>query len=147
MQFPFPSPCWTWCSGELSVVPRYTAAAAAVGGDPTKATTIVHTFTTGAPIHQLDSLEYHRRVAALTVLHKTQVQQKPHLTELWVAWRRNERTMRKVVSSSRCQRAFSHDTMVLWNAFTSTVNVTRMSTQQVKCATHTWVRTPPPDSK
>ncbi|MPC95521.1 hypothetical protein E2C01_090737 [Portunus trituberculatus] len=95
------------------------------------------------PINVLDSLEHRRRVGALTVLHKVQVQQIPHLTALRIPWRKSERTTRAVVSdtllevprchSVRCQRVFSHDTAVLWNAFTSAVDVSSMSTQQVVC--------------
>ncbi|MPC99085.1 hypothetical protein E2C01_094480 [Portunus trituberculatus] len=75
---------------------------------------------------------------------------------LWIPWRRSERTTRAVVSdtllevprchSVRCQRAFSHDTVVLWNAFISAVDVSSMSTQQVKCAAHAWLRTHQPDN-
>ena len=111
----------------------------------------------GVPTHQLlDSLEHRRRVGALTVLHKAQVQHVPHLTTLQVPRRRSERTTRTVVSdlflevprcrTVRCQRAFSHDTVVLWNAFTSTVDVHRLSSHQVKCAAHAWLRRRPPDS-
>ena len=107
------------------------------------------------PLMALDTMEHRRRVGAITVLHKVQVQHTPHLTALRIPWRRSERTTRAVVTDTllevprchtvRCQRAFSHDTAVLWNAFTSTVDVTRMSTQQVKCAAHAWLRTHPPD--
>ena len=102
----------------------------------------------------LDSLEHRRRVGALTVLHKAQIRQTPHLAALRVPWRRSERTTRAVVSdvllevprtrSVRCQRAFTYATSVLWNTFTAAVDVTRMSSQQVKCAANVWLRLHPP---
>ncbi|MPC51952.1 hypothetical protein E2C01_045809 [Portunus trituberculatus] len=86
---------------------------------------------------------------------QAQVKQTPHLTALQIPWR-SECTTRAVVSNTlievprchsvRCQRAFSHNTVVLWNAFTSAMDVSSMSTQQVKCAAHAWLRTHPPDS-
>ena len=103
---------------------------------------------------QLDSLDHRRRVGALTVLHKAQVQHTPHLAALRVPWRRNERTTRTAVSdlllevprvhTTRCQRAFTCATAELWNTFTTHVAVGRMSTQRVKCAAHAWLRTHPP---
>ena len=49
--------------------------------------------------------------------------------------------------SVRFQGAFSHNSTVLWNSITSAVDVTRMSTKQVKCSAHTWLRERPPDSE
>ena len=102
----------------------------------------------------LDSLEHRRRVGALTVLHKAQVQYTPHLAALRVPWRRCERTTRTVVSdllleipmahTTGKQRAFTCATSLLWNAFTAAVEVRHMSTQQVKVAAHTWLRSRPP---
>ena len=107
-----------------------------------------------APCTLLDTLEHRRRVGALTVLHKAQVQHIPHLAALRVPWRRCERTTRAVVSdlllevprtrTTGCQRAYTCATAVLWNAFTSVVDVGRMSTQRVKQAAHTWLRARPP---
>ncbi len=81
---------------------------------------------------QLDSLEHRRRVGALTVLHKAQVQHTPHLAALRVPWRRSERTTRTAVSelllevprahTTRCQRAFTCATAELWNTFTGHVD-------------------------
>ena len=108
------------------------------------------------PDSRLDSLDHRRKVGALTVLHKAQVQLTPHLAALRVPWRRSTRTTRAVVSdvllevprtrSARCQRAFTCSTTVLWNAFTAEVDVATMSSQQVKRAANTWLRTRPPDS-
>lgn len=103
---------------------------------------------------QLDPLDHRRRVGAITVLHKAQVQHTPHLAALRVPWRRSERTTRTAVSdlllevprvrTLRCQRAFTCATAELWNAFTTHVDVGHMSTQRVKSAAHAWLRTHPP---
>ena len=65
-----------------------------------------------------DSLEHRRRVAAMTVLHKAQIQHVPHLADLRTTWRRSERSTRTVLGndsllevprsrSNAHQRAFS----------------------------------------
>ena len=98
-----------------------------------------------------DSLDHRRRVAALTVLHKAQIQQVIHLRDLETAWRRSERSIRTVLSndsllevpeshSSPHQRSFSVATVVLWNSLTTDVDVWRLSTHQKKVATHVWLR-------
>ena len=72
-----------------------------------------------------DSLEHRQRVAALTVLHKAQIQQ---MRDLETAWRRSERNMRTVLSndsllevsrshSSTHQRSFSTAIVVWWNGW------------------------------
>ena len=108
-----------------------------------------------APRCALDSLAHRRRVGAITVMHKAQVQHTPHLAALRVPWRSSQRTTRAVVSSdllleiprsrtTRCQRAFTSATALDWNAFTGDVGVRAMNTQQVKVAAHAWCRTHPP---
>ena len=98
-----------------------------------------------------DSLEHRRRVAALTVLHKAQLQHVPHLAGLRATWRRSERSTRTVLSndfllevprsrSSTHQRTFSIAAVMWWNALTCDVNVEGLSTQQVKVASHRWLR-------
>ena len=107
------------------------------------------------PSGSLDSLAHRRRVGALTVLHKAQVQHTPHLAALRVPWRRSERTTRAVVSSdlllevprpstARYQRSFTCATVALWNTFATEVDPRAMSTQQVKKTAHRWCRTRPP---
>ena len=106
------------------------------------------------PRCQLDSLEHRRCVGAITVLHKAQLQHAPHLDTLRVPWRRSQRATRAVASdlllevprtrTARCQRAFSSATSLLWNDFTTVVDVRHMSTQQVKKAAHAWLRALPP---
>ena len=113
-----------------------------------------HDLQHDTPHTPLDSLEHRRRVGALTVLHKAQVQLTPHLAALRVPWRRSERTTRAVVSdlllevprtrSVGCQRAFTCATAALWNNFTAAVDVAHMTTHQVKLAAHRWLRTHPP---
>ncbi|KAG0725267.1 Retrovirus-related Pol polyprotein from type-1 retrotransposable element R1 2 [Chionoecetes opilio] len=91
---------------------------------------------------QLDSLGHRRRVGALTVLHRAQVQHSSHLARLRVPWRRSVRVTRTVVSGDllleaprthtvMSQRAFTWATATLWNAFTVEVDVVAMNTQQV----------------
>ena len=86
-----------------------------------------------------DSLEHRRRAAALTVLHKSQVQHVPHLTDLRATWRRSECTTRTLLGndsllevpksqSSIHQKAFSTAEVVWWNALTIDVDVRRFST-------------------
>lgn len=105
--------------------------------------------------NQLNSLEHRRRVAALTVLHKAQVGLVPHLTDLRATWRRSERSTRTVLSnasllevpmarSSTHQRAFSIAAVVWWNNLTADVDVTQLSTQQMKVASHRWLLLHPP---
>ncbi len=95
----------------------------------------------------MDCLEHHRRVAALTVLHKAQVQHVPHLTDLRATWRRSELCTRTVLSndsllevprsySTTHQRAFTATTVRLWNACTTAVDIRQMSTQQAMVAAH-----------
>ena len=103
---------------------------------------------------KLDSLQHRRRVAALSVIYKSQMQQEPHLAALRLPWRRTERSTRTVLTSvylleiprsrtSTHQRTFSAATSTLWNAFVSEVNVERLSLQQVKVAAYNWCRTHP----
>ncbi|XP_045118181.1 uncharacterized protein LOC123508485 [Portunus trituberculatus] len=102
-----------------------------------------------------DSLEHRRRVAALTVLHKAQVQRVPHLTDLGATWRRHEVGTRTVSAndlllevprshSSTHQRAFTSAAVVWWNELTTDVDVRGLSTQQIKVAAHRWLRLHPP---
>ena len=109
----------------------------------------------GAVTTVWDTLGHRRKVAALTVLHKAQVQQVPHLTDLRATWRRAERSTRTVLNnssllevprsrSSTHLRAFTATTVRLWNAFTSIVDVRQMTTQQVKVAAHRWLQQHPP---
>ncbi|KAG0716936.1 hypothetical protein GWK47_008472 [Chionoecetes opilio] len=90
---------------------------------------------------QLDSLGHRRRVGALTVLHKAQVQHSSNLAGLQVQWRRSERATRTVVSGDLLlgarrthtgmgQRAFTWATATLWNTFTVEVDAVAMNTQQ-----------------
>ena len=103
----------------------------------------------------IDTLEHRRRVGALTVLHKAQVQRVSHLVELRVPWRRVERNTRTVLSSnllleiprsntSRHQRTFTSKTAAEWNLFTADVDVQQLTTHQAKLAAHAWCRTHPP---
>ncbi|KAG0710212.1 cAMP-dependent protein kinase catalytic subunit alpha [Chionoecetes opilio] len=93
------------------------------------------------PRSQLDSLGHRRRVGALTVLHKAQVQHSSHLAGLRVPWRRSERATRTVVSGDLLleaprthtvmrQRAFTWATATLWNTFIVEVDVVAMNTHQ-----------------
>ncbi|KAG0724748.1 LINE-1 retrotransposable element ORF2 protein [Chionoecetes opilio] len=97
------------------------------------------------PRSQLDSLGHRRRVSALTVLHKAQVQHFSHLAGLRVPWKMSERATRTVVlgdllleaprtNTVKGQRAFTWATATLWNAFTVEVDVVAMNTQQMKVA-------------
>ncbi len=98
----------------------------------------------------LDPLEHRRDVAALTVLHKAQVQGVPHLAGLRLPPRAFTRSTRTVLSSdelvgvprshaSQHQRTFTSRVSRLWNMFTATVpQVQEMTTQQVKVASHRW---------
>ncbi|KAG0729536.1 hypothetical protein GWK47_030107 [Chionoecetes opilio] len=107
------------------------------------------------PLSQLDSLGHRRKVGALTVLHKAQVQHSSHIPGLWVPWRRSKRATRTVASGDLLleaprthtvmgQRAFTWATATLWNTFTVEVDVVAMNTQQVKVAAHRWCRLHPP---
>ena len=102
-----------------------------------------------------DTLEHRRRVAALTVLHKAQIHQVPHLADLRATWRRSERCTRTVQGnelllevprshSSTHQRTFSSAAAVWWNNLTAVVDVRPLSTQQMKVTTHKWLRLFPP---
>ncbi|XP_045101390.1 uncharacterized protein LOC123498345 [Portunus trituberculatus] len=104
---------------------------------------------------QRHDLEHRRRVAALTVLHKAQVQRVPHLTDLRATWRRHEVGTRTVSAndlllevprshSSTHQRAFTSAAVVWWNELTTDVDVRGLSTQQIKVAAHRWLRLHPP---
>ncbi|XP_063862157.1 uncharacterized protein LOC135101791 [Scylla paramamosain] len=108
--------------------------------------------STAAPA--LDCLEHRRKVAALTALHKAQVQHVPHLADLRATWRRSERCTRTVLSndsllevsrsySTTHQRAFTATTARLWNAFTTAVDIRQMSTQQARVAAHRWLQQQP----
>ena len=99
----------------------------------------------------IDSLEHRRDVAALTVLHKAQVQQVSHLDSLRLpplTLRRSTRTVPNhqllvEVPRSRASqhlRTFSARTARLWNMFVPTTDVSMMTTQQVKVAVHRWRR-------
>ena len=98
-----------------------------------------------------DSLEHRRDVAALTVLHKAQVQRVSHLDSLRLpplTLRRSTRTVPyhqllvEVPRSRASQhlRTFSARTARLWNMFIPTTDVAMMTTQQVKVAAHHWRR-------
>ena len=98
---------------------------------------------------QLDSLEHRRDVGAMTVLHKAQVLQVPHLASLCFPPRTAQRSTRTVLSSqllvevprsraSQHLRTFSARVARMWNLFTATKDVSLMSTQQVKVAAHRW---------
>ncbi|XP_063593049.1 uncharacterized protein LOC134770109 [Penaeus indicus] len=100
-------------------------------------------------LRHVDPLEHRRDVGALTALHKAQVQQVPHLSSLRLPPHGRERSTRTVHSnrllvevprsrSSQHQRTFSARVARLWNAFTSTIDVAEMTTQQVKAAAHRW---------
>ncbi|KAG0717235.1 hypothetical protein GWK47_054864 [Chionoecetes opilio] len=105
------------------------------------------------PRFQLDSLGHRKRVGALTVLHKAQVQQSSHLAGLRVPWTRSERATRTVVSGDLLEAPRTHTatgqpsltwaTATLWNAFTAEVDVVALNTQQVMVAAHRWCRTHP----
>ena len=103
---------------------------------------------------QLDTLEHRRDVGALTVFHKAQVLQVPHLASLRLPPRSTMRSTRTVLSgrvlvevprsrSSQHLRTFSARTARLWNQFTAMLDVSQMSTQQVKTAAHQWRSTQP----
>ena len=98
---------------------------------------------------QLDSLEHRRDVGAMTVLHKAQVLQVPHLASLCFPPRTAQRSTRTVLSSqllvevprsraSQHLRTFAARVARMWNLFTATKDVSLMSTQQVKVAAHRW---------
>ena len=108
-----------------------------------------------AAVSQLDSLDHRRRVAALTTLHKANIQHVPALTGLVVPRRRSERSTRTVLCNdsllevprshtSTHQRAFTTATVEQWNSFTADVDVRQLSTQQVKVAAHRWLLLHPP---
>ncbi|XP_042870705.1 uncharacterized protein LOC122252338 [Penaeus japonicus] len=103
-------------------------------------------WSSAAPTN-LNSLEHRRDVGALTVLHKAQVLQMPHLFSLRLPPIVRERSTRTVQSSrllvdvprsrsSQHQRTFSARAARLWNLFTSTLDVAEMNTQQAKRAAH-----------
>ena len=106
------------------------------------------------PDLSLDTLEHRRDVGALTVFHKAQVQRMPHLTSLRLPTRPVHWSTRTVQSSqllvgvprsraSQHLRTFSARVARLWNIFTTTIDVTYMTTQQVKEAAHRWRATLP----
>ena len=96
------------------------------------------------------SLEHRRDVSALTVCHKTQVLQTPHLTCLCLPPHLAQRAMRQalegdlgvVVPQSHTlqhQRTYKARVARLWNSFTeATPSVTQLSTHRVKLAANTW---------
>ena len=97
----------------------------------------------------LDSLEHRRMVGALTVLHKAQVQQVPHLGGLRIPWRQPTRSTRSVQSSDcqveiprsrsvRHQRTFVSVTARLWNIMSRSVELWHLNTEQMKRAANTW---------
>lgn len=99
----------------------------------------------------VDLLEHRRDVAALTVLHKSQVQQVPHLASLRLPSRTVLRGTRTVphqqllveVPRSRASqhlRTFAARVARLWNRFVSSIDVSQMTTQEVKVAAHRWRR-------
>ena len=104
----------------------------------------------------LDTLEHRRRVAAITVLHKAQIQHVPHLEGLRMPWRQSQRSTRSVLASdcqvevprsrtSLHQRTFAASTSRLWNDITTQIEVWGLTTQQVKLAAHSWCLLHPPD--
>ena len=98
----------------------------------------------------LDTLEHRRDVAALVVLHKTQVQEVQHLAGLRLPPREAVRDTRTVFSShqqvrvprshtSQYQRSFTARVSQLRNVFTAAVrSMCEMTTQQVKGAAYRW---------
>ena len=97
----------------------------------------------------LDSLEHRRNVGALTVLHKAQVQQVPHLAGLRIDWRQPMRSTRSVLSSdcqvevprsnsSTHQRTFVAVTSRLWNSMAETVELNHLNTERMKHAANAW---------
>ena len=99
----------------------------------------------------LDSLAHRRRVGALTVLHKAQVQQVPHLAGLRIPWRQPTRSTRSALSSD-CQvevprsRSVTHQrTFVsvisrLWNDMAESVELQTLNTERMKHAANTWCK-------
>ena len=94
-------------------------------------------------------LEHRRDVAILTVMHKAQIQRVTHLQDLQLPTRRPQRTTRSVLSSecqvdipgsssSIHQRTYICRAARLWNAFTASVDVAPLNTNQVKSAAHRW---------
>ncbi|MPC29562.1 G-protein coupled receptor moody [Portunus trituberculatus] len=94
-------------------------------------------------------MEHRRRIGSLTVLHKAQVLRTPHLAygasdamEKEKNHHENGSILLKVprCRSVSCQRTFTHDISLCCGTLTSSVDGwtprTRMSTQQVKCATY-----------
>ena len=97
----------------------------------------------------LDSLEHRRKVGALTVLHKAQVQQVPHLAGLRIPWRQPTRSTRSVLSSdcqvevphsrsSTHQRTFVSVISRLWNTMSRTVELQYLNTERMKRAANKW---------
>merc|ERR1712002_594731 len=93
--------------------------------------------------------EHRRKVGALTVLHKAQVQQVPHLTGLRIPWRQSTCSTRSALSSdcqlevprscsSTHQRTFVSVTSRLWNTMAETVEVQHLNTERMKRAANTW---------
>ena len=112
---------------------------------------ITSTCQRGETSGTLDSLDHRRNVAALTVLHKAQVQHVPHLESLRLPWRQSSRSTRSVLSSdcqleiprsftSLHQRTFTSTTSRLWNSMTTTVNVWSLTTHQMKLEANTWCK-------
>ena len=103
----------------------------------------------GEEINALESLHHRRNVAALTVLHKAQVQRVPHLVPLGLPWRQPQRVTRAALQSdclvqvprshtSLHQRTFVAATAHLWNAMTTQMDVRQLSTQKMKQAANCW---------
>lgn len=97
----------------------------------------------------LDTLEHRRRVASVTVMHKAQVQHVPHLDRLRLPWRQSQRSTRTALSSDclveipRSQtsthlRTFTARVARLWNLVVVEVDVSGLTTQQMKERTNTW---------
>jgi len=95
------------------------------------------------------TLQHQRDVAALTVMHKIQVQRVPHPQGLRLPRRRSLRPTRTVISSedavdapwsntSQHQRTFLSRTARLWNSFVADARVQTLVTQQAKLTARQW---------
>nr|XP_027238108.1 uncharacterized protein LOC113829201 [Penaeus vannamei] len=95
------------------------------------------------------TLQHRRDVAALTVMHKIQVQRVPHPQGLRLPRRRSLRPTRTVISSedavdvpwsntSQHQRTFLSRAARLWNSFVADARVQTLDTQQAKLMGHRW---------
>ena len=98
----------------------------------------------------MTSLEHRRDVSALTVCHKTQVLQTPHLTRLCLPPHLAQRATRQALAgdlrvvvpqshTSQHQRTYKARVARLWNSFTeATPSVAQLATHGAKLAANTW---------